>query len=138
MAKSAYWSAAGGAVAAVALATTVALAVPAAAEPVAGRAMPAADVATTAVALAAGNGPELCERIDRALTRRQQFQTRLHGDANTRGSIAWLQATSQALAATNPELSKLLADVAALRSQAAESAATIIADLQAVQQAQCG
>lgn len=128
MAKKAIWSVLAGGVAATAMAATVALAGPAAAQPVTGQAVSAA---------ASSDTPPYCDRIDKALERRQKLQTRLAGDANTRGSIAWLQAKSQALATSNPELSKLLADAAALRTQVKDPAATIVADLQAVQQAHC-
>lgn len=128
MAKKAIWSVLAGGVAATAMAATVALAGPAAAQPVTGQAVSAA---------ASSDKPPYCDRIDKALERRQKLQTRLAGDANTRGSIAWLQAKSQALATSNPELSKLLADAAALRTQVKDPAATIVADLQAVQQAHC-
>ncbi|HOZ58115.1 MAG TPA: hypothetical protein PKY70_08015 [Nakamurella multipartita] len=131
MAKKAIWSMLAGGVAATAMAATVALAGPAAAQPVTGRAVSATQAATGT------DKPKYCDRIDKALQRRQKQQTRLDGDANTRGSIAWLQAKSQALATSNPELSKLLADAAALRSQVKDPAATIVADLQAVQQAHC-
>lgn len=131
MAKTAFWGLVAGGVTATALAATVVLAGPAAATPVSGRAVAASS------AVSATDKPKYCERIDKALTRRQQVQTRLNGDANTRGSIAWLQAKSQSLATSNPELSKLLADRAALRAQVKDPAATIIADLQAVQQAHC-
>ena len=131
MAKTAFWGLVAGGVTATALAATVVLAGPAAATPVSGRAVAAAS------AVSATDKPKYCERIDKALTRRQQAQTRLNGDANTRGSIAWLQAKSQSLATSNPELSKLLADRAALRAQVKDPAATIMADLQAVQQAHC-
>lgn len=129
MAKKAIWSVLAGGVAATAMAATVALAGPAAAQPVTGQAVSATQAAT--------DKPKYCDRIDKALQRRQKLQTRLDGDANTRGSVAWLQAKSQALATSNPELSKLLADAAALRSQVKDPAATIVADLQAVQQAHC-
>ncbi|HEY7814489.1 MAG TPA: hypothetical protein VIC62_14700 [Nakamurella sp.] len=131
MAKKAFWGLVAGGVTATALAATAALALPAAAQPVSGQAVAASS------AVGATDKPKYCERIDKALTRRQQVQTRLNGDANTRGSIAWLQAKSQSLATSNPELSKLLADRAALRAQVKDPAATIIADLQAVQQAHC-
>ncbi|MFN8198474.1 MAG: hypothetical protein U0R72_09120 [Nakamurella multipartita] len=131
MAKKAIWSVLAGGVAATAMAATVALAGPAAAQPVTGQAVSATQAATGT------DRPKYCDRIDKALQRRQKLQTRLDGDANTRGSVAWLQAKSQALATSNPELSKLLADAAALRSQVKDPAATIVADLQAVQQAHC-
>jgi len=133
MAKRAFWGVLAGGVAAAGLATTVVLAVPASAQTIAGQA-----VSATAQSDPAPSGkPKYCDRIDKALTRRQQAQTRLNGDANTRGSIAWLQAKAQATSSSNPELSKLLTDLATLRSQVKDPAATIVADLQAVQQAHC-
>lgn len=130
MAKKAFMTILAGGVTATALAATVALAGPAAAAPVAGQAVAvqAADASGT---------PKYCARIDKALERRQKLEDRWNGDATTRGSVAWLQAKAQSLSSTNPELSKLLTDVAALRSQVKDPAAGIIADLQAVKQAHC-
>lgn len=130
MAKKAFMTIVAGGVTAAALATTVALAGPAAAAPVAGQAVSAA-------AAEASDPPKYCARIDKALDRRQKAQDRWNGDANTRGSIAWLQAKAQSLSSSNPELSKLLTDVATLRGQVKDQAAGIIGDLQAVKQAHC-
>ena len=120
---------AGGATA-TALAATVALAGPAAAVPVTGQAVAAS-------ATQSSDTPKYCARIDKALDRRQKELTRINGDANTRGSIAWLQAKAQSLSSSNPELSKLMTDLANLRSQVKDPAAGIVADLQAVKQAHC-
>ncbi|WP_420121426.1 hypothetical protein [Nakamurella sp.] len=125
-----------GGVTATALAATVALAGPAAAAPVAGQAVTAQAVASPAAADASGT-PKYCARIDKALERRQKLEDRWNGDATTRGSVAWLQAKAQSLSSTNPELSKLLTDVANLRGQIKDPAEGIIADLQAVKQAHC-
>lgn len=131
MAKRAFWTIMVGGVAASALAATLASAGPAAAAPVSGE-------ATVATAAQTSGTPRYCERIDKALDRRQKAQDRWNGDANTRGSIAWLQARAQTLSASNPELSKLLTDLADLRAQVKDPAAGIVADLQAVKHAHCG
>src|SRR6476620_983199 len=116
MAKRAFGGVVAGGVAAAGLATTVVLAAPASAQTIAGQA-----VSATAQSDPAPSGkPKYCHRTD---------------TANTRGSIAWLQAKAQATSSSNPELSKLLTDLATLRSQVKDPAATIVADLQAVQQA---
>lgn len=133
MAKKAFMTILAGGVTATALAAAVALAGPAAAAPVAGQAV----AVQTAQASDASGQPKYCARIDKALERRQKLEDRWNGDATTRGSVAWLQAKAQSLSSTNPELSKLLTDVAALRSQVKDPAAGIIADLQAVKQAHC-
>jgi len=85
----------------------------------------------------AADTPKYCERIDKAIDRRQKAQARRDGDASTHGSIAWLQAKAQSLSTSNPELSKLLTDVANLRTQVKDPAAGILSDLQAVKQAHC-
>ncbi len=135
MAKRAFWGVAAGGVAAAALAATVGLTGPASAQAVGGQAVSA--TAVQAAAARSADRPKYCDRIDKALDRRQRFQTRLDGDANTRGSIAWLQAKAAATQADNPELSTLLSDLANLRTQIKGPAGTIVADLQAVQQAHC-
>lgn len=130
MAKRAFWTIMAGGVTAAALAGTVALAGPAAATSVSGQ-------ASVATAAQSSDAPKYCARIDKAIDRRQKAQDRRNGDANTRGSIAWLQAKAQTLSSSNPELSKLLTDMANLRSQVKDPAAGILADLQAVKQAHC-
>jgi hypothetical protein len=130
MATRAFWTVMAGGVTATALAATVALAGPAAAQPVAGQAVAAS-------ATQAADTPKYCERIDKALDRRQKAVDRWNGEATTRGSIAWLQAKAQSLSASNPELSTLLTDVATLRAQVKDPAAGLIRDLQAVKQAHC-
>lgn len=132
MAKKALLTMLTGGVTAAALATTVALAGPAAAAPVAGQAVSAQASDASAAAT-----PKYCARIDKALERRQKLEDRWNGDATTRGSVAWLQAKAQSVSSSNPELSKLLTDVANLRSQVKDPAAGIVADLQAVKQAHC-
>jgi len=130
MAKRAFWTIMAGGVTATALAATVALAGPAAAAPVAGQPVMSS-------AAQAADTPKYCERIDKAIDRRQKAQARRDGDASTHGSIAWLQAKAQSLSTSNPELSKLLTDVANLRTQVKDPAAGILSDLQAVKQAHC-
>lgn len=135
MAKRAFWTIMAGGVTATALAATVALAGPAGAAPVAGQAVSAAASQTSGTP--ATDTPKYCARIDKAIERRQQREDRWNGDATTRGSVAWLQAKAQSVSSSNPELSKVLTDMANLRSQVKDPAAGIIADLQAVKQAHC-
>ena len=134
MAKRAFWGVVAGGVAAAGLATTVVLAATASAQTIAGQA-----VSATAQSDPAPSGkPKYCDRIDKALTRRQQAQTRLNGDANTRGSIAWLTAKAEAATAAGDDaLAKLYTDKAALRSQLLEPLKTVTADLDALIQANC-
>ena len=118
---------------AAAVATTIAFAVPAAAE-TGGQAVTVGQAATVSQA----DRPAYCDRIDKVLPKRQAVVARLEGDANTRGSIAWLTAkATTATAAGNAELAKLYTDRAALRSQVLDPLKTVTADLTAVQQAHC-
>ena len=118
---------AGGLVAAAA-AATIAFAAPAAAQ-TSGRAV-AADQAA--------DRPAYCDRVEKALDRRQRAIARLEGDASTRGSIAWLNDKAAAAgAAGNSELATLYTDRSALRGQVLGPLKTIVADLTAVQQAHC-
>ncbi len=123
---------AGGFTAAV-VATTIAFAVPAAAG-TGGRAVAAGQAAVVSNA----DRPAYCDRIDKALPKRQAVVTRLEGDASTKGSIAWLNAkAATATSAGNAELAKLYTDRAALRSQALDPLKVITDDLAAVQKAHC-
>jgi hypothetical protein len=120
--------------AAAAVAATIAFAVPAAAE-TGGQAAVAGQAA--AVSLAADH-PAYCDRIDKALVKRQDITTRLEGDTSTKGSIAWLTAkAATATTAGNADQAKLYTDRAALRSQVLEPLKTITGDLVAIQQAHC-
>ena len=133
MAKKALVGDAGGGFAAAAVATAIAFAVPAAAE-TGGQAV----VAGQSTAAGQQDRPAYCDRIDKVLPKRQAVVTRLEGDANTKGSIAWLNAkAATATAAGNAELAKLFTDRAALRSQVLDPLKTVTADLVAVQQAHC-
>ena len=70
--------------------------------------------------------------------KREAVETRLQGDANTKGSIAWL--TAKAAAATtagDANLAKLYTDKAALRSQVLDPLKTVNADRAAIIQANC-
>lgn len=118
---------------ATAMAATIAVAVPAAAE-TGGRAVAAGQSAATGAA----DRPAYCDHIDKALTKRQAAVARLSGDANTRGSIAWLNAkAATATAAGNAEMAKLYSDRAALRSQVLDPLKLVVDDLAAVQKAHC-
>ena len=67
------------------------------------------------------------------------MQTRLQGDANTRGSIEWLKAkAAAATAAGDTALAKLYTDKASLRAQVVDPLKGVDADLQAVITAKCG
>jgi hypothetical protein len=118
---------------AAAVATTIAFAVPAAAE-TGGQAVTVGQAATVSQA----DRPAYCDRIDKALPKRQAVVARLEGDANTRGSIAWLNAkAATATSAGNAELAKLYTDRAALRSKALDPLKLIVDDLAAAQKAHC-
>jgi hypothetical protein len=132
MGKKAILAAVGGAVAAVAAATTLAFAVPAAASPVSGQAV------AVGQAVVAGDRAADCDRLKKVQTRREAAETRLQGDAATKGSIAWL--TAKAAAATtagDANLAKLYTDKAALRSQVLDPLKTVNADRAAVIEANC-
>lgn len=134
-----WWAITSGGLAAAALTGVVALAAPAAAAPTDGS---TPSSSTTAPASGpdghSASKPKYCDRIDRALDRHQRIADRWNGDASQRGSIAWLQARAAKVATTNPQLSTLLTDIAARRSQDAGPAATVVADLEALRQARCG
>ena len=102
-------------------------------------AMAAVLVFAAPASVAAGQDrPAYCDRIDKVLPKRQAVVTRLEGDANTKGSIAWLNARAAAASsAGNAERAKLFTDRAALRSQLLDPLKTVTADLVAVQQAHC-
>lgn len=137
MAKKAFLGFVAGGFAAAAVATTVAFAVPAAAG-TGGQAVAVGQSAAVVQAAAQQDRPAYCDRIDKALAKRQAVVARLGADANTRGSIAWLNAkAATATSAGNSELAKLYTDRAALRSQVLDPLNTVTADLQAVQQAHC-
>jgi hypothetical protein len=132
MAKRALWGTLVGAVAATAVAGTVALAVPAGAE-TAGQAVAAGQAASVA------DNTALCDRLKKADAKRQAVATRLDGDANTRGSIAWLNAKAAAATSSgDTALAKLYTDRANLRTQILDPLKTIDTDLQAVIAVKCG
>lgn len=130
-----WWVMTSGGLAAATLATVVALAGPATAAPT--DTTPATTSPSSTSAPAGTAKPKYCDHLEKALDRHQKTVDRWNGDASQRGSIAWLQARAATVAATDPQLSTLLNDRAALRSQAKGPAATVIADLQAVHQARC-
>jgi hypothetical protein len=71
-------------------------------------------------------------------TRREAAATRLQGDADTKGSIAWLTAkAAAATTATDANLAKLYTDKATLRSAVLDPLKTVNADRAAVIQANC-
>ncbi len=136
MARKALWRAVTGGVAAVAVAGAIAVAVPAAAE-TGGRAIAAGQ----SVALAAdpSDATAACDRLKKHDQRRQAVLTRLQGDANTKGSIAWL--TAKAAAATtagDTARAQLYTDKAALRSALVDPLKKVETDLAAVIKANCG
>jgi hypothetical protein len=131
MAKKAFRGTLVGAVAVAAVAVAVALAIPAGAV-TAGQAI--------AVGQAAGaDNTALCARLKKFEDKRRAVATRLDGDANTRGSVAWLQAKAAAATASgDTALAKLYTDKAALRAQLRDPLQTVITDLQAVIAEKCG
>jgi hypothetical protein len=132
MGKRAIVTAVGGTVAAVAVAATLAFAIPAAAGPVSGQA-----VAVGQAAVAGAKATD-CDRLKKVQSKREALETTLQGDANTKGSIAWL--TAKAAAATtagDANLAKLYTDRAALRSQVLDPLKTVDADRAAVIAANC-
>lgn len=133
MAKKALMGVVAGGCVAAAVATTIAFAVPAAAATGGQVAVGQAAVAGQAV-----DRPAYCDRVDKAVHRRQDITSRLEGDANTKGSIAWLTAkAATATAAGNADLAALSTARAALRSQVLDPLKTVTADLVAIQQARC-
>jgi hypothetical protein len=144
MTKKAVWGTIAGGIAAAALATAVAFAVPAAAQ-TGGQAVAAGQGTAVVAAGAAIPGktaiPDktaLCDRLKKNEQRRQALQTRLSADANTRGSVAWLTAkAASATAAGDQALAKLYTDRATLRSQVMDPLKTVTADLDAVIKAKC-
>jgi hypothetical protein len=138
MVKKAVWGTVAGGIAAAALATGVAFAVPAAAQ-TGGQAVAASQSATTAAAGTTPDKTALCDRLKKHQQKRQALQTRLGADANTRGSIAWLTAkAASATASGDQALAKLYTDKAALRSQLLDPLKTVTSDLDAVIAAKCG
>ena len=136
MARKALRGAVAGGLAAAAIAVTVAFAGPAAAtggQPV------VAGLAATAAQNAASDGtPKFCTRLDTFATRGQTLLTRLNADANTRGSIAWLNArAAAATAAGNTDQASKLTDRAARRTDLAQTLSTLGPELLAAAQAHC-
>src|SRR5664279_4138580 len=145
MAKKAIWDVVASGVAAAAVVTAAAFTVPAAAE-IGGRAVTAGQAVTVgqaaqiaAVQAAAPKGTAAqCARLKKHDERRKDVIARLQGNADLRGSIAWL--TAQAAAATksgDTMRAKLDTDKAALRTQAVKPLQTVESDLAAVIKAKC-
>lgn len=144
MTKKAVFSMVAGGFAAAAVATAIAFAAPAAAQS-GGQAVALGQTAVrqsavgqVAMSQDVSDRPAYCDHIDKALDKRQAMVARIEGDANTRGSLAWLnERVATATAEGNAELAMLFTDRAALRTVALEPLKTITADLAAVQQAHC-
>jgi hypothetical protein len=131
MAKKAFRGTLVGALAVAAVAGGVALAIPAGAV-TAGQAVAVGQAAAV-------DDTALCDRLKKMEGRRQAAATRLDGDANTRGSVAWLQAKAAAATASgDAALAKLYTDKAALRTQIREPLQTVITDLQDLIAERCG
>jgi|GEM_PF-1501561 len=137
MARRAFWGAVAGGVAAAAVAGAIAFAAPAAAE-TGGQAIAAGQPASIAHA-AAPDATVACDRLKKHDERRQATLTRLQGDANTKGSIAWLTAKAAAATASGDTArATLYTDKAALRSTLVDPLTKVEADLAAVIKASCG
>ncbi|MET0863582.1 MAG: hypothetical protein ABWZ98_04550 [Nakamurella sp.] len=135
MGKKAVLTTVGAALTAVAAATALAFAVPAAAGSVTGQPV-AVDVVTASSSTqdAAAN----CDRLKKIQTKREAAATRLAGDETTKGSIAWLTAKAAAAsAAGDANLAKLYTDKAALRTQVLEPLKTVNADRAVIIEANC-
>lgn len=139
MAKKAFWGVVAGGVAAAAVATTVAFAVPAAAS-TPGHAVAAGQaVAMTAASdLATSDKTPTCDQLKTRQQKRQAVITRLQADANTRGSVAWLNAkAAAATAAGNTAEATLYTDKAKLRGAVLAPLQTVAADIDAIIKANC-
>jgi len=137
--RKAFWGVVAGGVAAAAVATTVAFAVPAAAS-TPGHAVAAGQ----AVAVTAASDPATsdktptCDQLKTRQQKRQAVITRLQADANTRGSVAWLNAkAAAATAAGNTAEATLYTDKAKLRGAVLAPLQTVAADIDAIIKANC-
>jgi hypothetical protein len=75
-----------------------------------------------------------CSRLPGRITRLQKVQTRLHADAATKGSIAFLQARiDKATADGNTDLAKLLSDRMAVRKDIDAALPDVLTHLQDAQ-----
>lgn len=134
MARKVLRSAVAGGLAAAAVALTVGFAVPAAAT----GGQPVAAGAVVAQGEESDGAPKFCAKLDAIAQRGQTLLTRLNADADTRGSIAWLNdRAAAATAAGNTDLAATLADRAARRTDLAQTLSTLGPELLAVAQAHC-
>ena len=130
LAKKTRWGGAG----VLAVAATLAFAVPAAAQ-TAGTPVTATQASAFDQAAAK---PAICARLDKISGRGQKLLTRLNADANTRGSIAWLNAKAAAATSSGEtELAALYTDRASRRTELVQTLTAIGPELQTVVQAHC-
>ena len=128
--KTTLWGGAG----ALAIAATFAFAVPAAAQ-TAGTPMTATQAAAVGPS---ADKPAICARLDKISGRGQKLLTRLNADANTRGSIAWLNAKAAAATASGEtELATLFTDRATRRTELVQTLTAVGPELLTVVQAHC-
>src|SRR5664279_5259610 len=106
--------------AAIGMAVIVAFAVPAATAGTAGTAGTASVATTTAVSTAPATGkPHVCQRLDRFEQRGKTALARLGAGADTKGSVAWLEAKAEAATkAGNNDRATRLSERAQRRTEA--------------------
>ena len=107
----------------------------------AGTPVPTAAVAQAAAAPSAApkDATARCDRLKKHQEKQKTRLARLQGNAETRGSVAWLTAkASAATAAGDPALAKLYTDRAALRGKIVEPLKTVAGDLDALIKSACG
>ena len=122
--------------AAIGMAAIVAFAVPAA---TAGTAGTASVATTTAVSTAPATGkPHVCQRLDRFEQRGKTAVARLGAGADTKGSVAWLEAKAEAATkAGNNDRATRLSERAQRRTEALAIFKTLGPQFDAVIKAHC-
>ncbi len=136
MTRKALWASVTAGVGVAAVASAIAIAVPAAAA-TGGQGVVAGHTASLAPSTAPSS-TATCDRLKKRDDRRQATLSRLQGDAQTRGSIAWLTAkAAEATTSGNEARAQLYTDKAALRSALVDPLKKVEADLAAVIKASC-
>ena len=125
--------------AAIGMAVIVAFAVPAATAGTAGTAGTASVATTTAVSTAPATGkPHVCQRLDRFEQRGKTALARLGAGADTKGSVAWLEAKAEAATkAGNNDRATRLSERAQRRTEALAIFKTLGPQFDAVIKAHC-
>jgi len=125
--------------AAIGMAVIVAFAVPAATAGTAGTAGTASVATTTAVSTAPATGkPHVCQRLDRFEQRGKTAVARLGAGADTKGSVAWLEAKAEAATkAGNNDRATRLSERAQRRTEALAIFKTLGPQFDAVIKAHC-